>query len=265
VLEAQYRVQYTLATQVLWYQSLGVHTQSHVHIEGSSMATRNIRIIVVDDHPFFRKGISDSLSSQPNFEVIGQYDDGAKGMKAIRHMQPDISVVDVNLPTMNGLEILRILRNDNIPTRPVVLTAHHDVEQTLHVIRTGAYAYAAKDIVPDKLVNIVRTVMNGQYVINDEAMSADEVQLWVANQLEELSGPYTVDSEEHYIPLSPREMEILKYVTQGMSNQEIALTLQISQQTVKNHMTSILRKLNVQDRTQAAISAIRRGWVRIQQ
>ena len=94
-------------------------------------------------------------------------------------------------------------------------------------------------------------------------MTEDEIQRWISSSLEAITGPYVVDPEEHYVPLSPRETEILQFVTNGMSNKEIARRLRISQQTVKNHMTSILKKLNVQDRTQAAVTALRHGWVRL--
>jgi len=227
-------------------------------------ADQRVRIAVVDDHPFFRDGICRTLELVPDFELVGEFDDGAKGLKAIRHTQPDIAVLDVNLPTMNGLEVLKVLKSERLPTRVIILTAHHDIEQTIHVIRAGAYAYAAKDIEPETLVKVVRGVASNAYVINGKRYTQSQVDEWIAQHVEDLSGPYVVDSEEHYIPLSPREMEILKYVTHGMSNQEVALELNISQQTVKNHMTSILRKLNVKDRTQAAVTAIRRGWVRIQ-
>jgi DNA-binding NarL/FixJ family response regulator len=229
----------------------------------AQQATRT-RIIIVDDHPFFRQGIWQTLAAVPSFELIGQYDDGAKGLKAIRHDKPDVALLDVNLPTMNGLEVLRALQDENSPTYVLVLTAHHDTEQTLHVIRSGARAYASKNIQPETLVSMVQVVARGHYVLGGRRMNQDQVRFWVETQIANLSGPYPVDSKVHYIPLSPREMEVLKLVTHGMSNQEIALELSISQQTVKNHMTSVLRKLNVKDRTQAAIFAIRRGWVRIQ-
>jgi DNA-binding NarL/FixJ family response regulator len=107
-------------------------------------------------------------------------------------------------------------------------------------------------------------VAEGHYVIGEQIFDADGVQDWLDAGVEAATGPYMVDPGEHFVPLSPREMEILRYVTRGMSNKEIAYSLGISHQTVKNHMTSILRKLAVEDRTQAAVYALRRGWVRLQ-
>jgi DNA-binding NarL/FixJ family response regulator len=130
-------------------------------------------------------------------------------------------------------------------------------------MRAGASAYCPKDITPDDLVEVIRAVAKGYYIVGGEQVSAPDVQAWISANVEAMSGAYIVDPDEHYIPLSPRELEILEFVTNGMSNKEIASRLGISQQTVKNHMTSILKKLNVQDRTQAAVTALRHGWVRI--
>ena len=109
----------------------------------------------------------------------------------------------------------------------------------------------------------IRDRANGQHVVNGERMDDRQLEEWIQSSVEAMSGPYIVDADEHFIPLSHREMEILQFVTDGLSNKEIAVKLNISQQTVKNHMTSILKKLHVEDRTQAAVNAIRRGWVRL--
>ena len=110
---------------------------------------------------------------------------------------------------------------------------------------------------------LLRLVVNGHYVVDNTVFDKEGIQEWLARGVEAIAGPYYAELAESYSPLSPREMEILRYVTQGMSNMEIAQHLNISHQTVKNHMTSILRKLAVEDRTQAAVFALRRGWVRL--
>ncbi|MFZ4813489.1 MAG: response regulator [Phototrophicaceae bacterium] len=224
----------------------------------------NIRVVLVDDHPLFRNGLVSSLSLANDIEIIGQEDDGARGLKTIRQTHPHIALLDMNLPTMSGLEVLRVLRDESQPTKVIVLTAHHDDEQVLHVIRAGAYAYANKNIDAELLIKIIRVVTMGYYVVNGRRMTAEQVHDWLDEQMVALAGPYGSVDGEPFSPLSPREVEILKCVTQGLSNKEVAFHLRISQQTVKNHMTSILKKLNVKDRTQAAVLAIRRGWVRIQ-
>ncbi|MEL6148792.1 MAG: response regulator transcription factor [Chloroflexota bacterium] len=225
---------------------------------------KNIRVVVVEDHPMFRDGITTRLKMEEDIDLVGDYADGGEALKAIRELKPDVAVMDVNLPTLNGLQVVKHVTRENLPTRAVVITAHHDVQQTLHVIRAGANAYAAKDIASDDLIKIIRTIAEGNFVINGQVMDSDARDRWISEQIEDLSVQTLDSGEEYYTPLSPREMQILTFVTHGKSNKEIAQGLNISQQTVKNHMTSILRKLNVEDRTQAAITAIRHGWVRIQ-
>jgi DNA-binding NarL/FixJ family response regulator len=129
-------------------------------------------------------------------------------------------------------------------------------------MRAGAHAYCSKDIEPEKLIEIVQLVQQGKYVVGDQVMSAGEMRRWLMKQIEGAIRMY-VNPGDPYDPLSEREMEVLSYVTKGMSNKEIAGLMGISHQTVKNHVTSILRKLSVEDRTQAAIFALRHGWVRL--
>lgn len=225
--------------------------------------THEISVLIVDDHPLFRDGLQRALEYEDDIRVIGQCQNGEEALLSARNRLPDVVLLDINLPTINGLQVARLLKTDNARIGVIVLTAYHDTQQVLHAMRAGASAYCAKDITPDHLVEIIRDVANGYYVVGERRMTEDEVQRWISSSLEAITGPYVVDPEEHYVPLSPRETEILQFVTNGMSNKEIARRLRISQQTVKNHMTSILKKLNVQDRTQAAVTALRHGWVRL--
>lgn len=223
-----------------------------------------ISVLIVDDHPLFRDGLQKALELEDDIEVIGQCADGEQALKATARLQPSVVLLDINLPTINGLQVARQLKTERSNVAIVFLTAYHDSQQVLHAMRAGASAYCPKDIMPDELIEIIRTVAHGYYMVGGERVSAQDVSAWINANLEAMSGSYIVDPDEHYIPLSPREVEILQFVTNGMSNKEIASRLNISQQTVKNHMTSILKKLNVQDRTQAAVTALRHGWVRIQ-
>ena len=224
---------------------------------------RQISILIVDDHPLFRDGLQQALTLEDDLNVIGQSEDGEDALRAARRLQPDVILLDINLPLLNGLQVARQLKAERTNAAVIVLTAYHDSQQVLHAMRAGAAAYCSKDVTPDELIEIIRDVANGMYVVENERMDERALESWIQSNLEAMSGPYIIDAEEHYIPLSPREMEILQFVTNGLSNKEIAMKLRISQQTVKNHMTSILKKLNVEDRTQAAVNAIRRGWVRI--
>lgn len=225
--------------------------------------SNTISVLIVDDHPLFRDGLQKALELEDDINVVGQCADGEQALRAAARFQPQVVLLDINLPSINGIQVARQLKAERSSVAIVFLTAYHDDQQVLHAMRAGASAYCPKDIMPDDLIDVIRNVAKGYYIVSDQKMDSAEVLQWINVNVEAMSGPYIVDPDEHYIPLSPRELEILQYVTNGLSNKEIANQLRISQQTVKNHMTSILKKLNVQDRTQAAVTALRHGWVRI--
>ncbi len=221
-----------------------------------------INLLVVDDHPVFRQGLINVFSTADDIIVVGEGGSGEEALELVRDLRPDVLLLDINLPGINGLQVTSRLKADHIDTAIVLLTAYHDVEQVLHAMRSGGSAYCPKDVQPDILIDVVRKVAHGLFVVGDSVFDADELKDWLDVGVEKATGPYMVDPSEHFVPLSSREMEILQFVTQGKSNKEIAQILGISHQTVKNHMTSILKKLDVRDRTQAAVYALRRGWVR---
>lgn len=223
-----------------------------------------ITIVVVDDHPLFLQGVIDAFSLSPDLVVVGQASDGEAALKVIHQYHPTVAVVDVNLPVINGQQVVRQVTAEKLTTRVVLLTAYDDPEQMVHSMRGGAAAYCSKDIQPENLVDIIRRVAGGEYFVGSQVMDGVRLARWLAAQTEGALRTYG-DPGEPYYPLSAREMEVLAYVTKGMSNKEIAIALGISHQTVKNHVTAILRKLGVEDRTQAAIYALRRGWVRLKQ
>jgi DNA-binding NarL/FixJ family response regulator len=227
------------------------------------MGNLSIKVMIVDDHPLFREGIRNALSTASDINTVAVKESGEEALRAIPQVAPDIILLDINLPGINGLQVARQIKSEFNHIGVIILTAHHDTEQVIHVMRTGAAAYCPKDVDATTLINTIREVSRGYYVVDGQNMTQRQLQGWLEEKIESSTGPYTIDAEGHYIPLSPREMEILEYVTQGLINKEIAKKLGISQQTVKNHMTSILKKLNVKDRTQAAVVALRRGWVRI--
>jgi len=229
----------------------------------SEQNNNKVSIVIVDDHQIFRQGIESNLELHDDLEVIGQGGDGKRGLELVRELQPDIVILDINLPLMNGIQVIRQISSDHLPVKVVMLTAYDDAEQVMHAMRAGAAAYCAKEIEPTRLVEVIRYVLQGRYVVHNQVMDDESLGEWLDAGVEALAGPYYADLGDTFSPLSPREMEILQYVTQGMSNKEIAQLLSISHQTVKNHMTSILRKLAVDDRTQAAVYALRRGWVRL--
>lgn len=222
-----------------------------------------IKLLIVDDHPLFRQGLVDVLETDPELRVVAQAADGEVALgRALEH-RPDIILMDVNLPNANGLRVTRQILNELPQTKIIILTGYDDAEQVFHALRLGAAAYCSKDIPPEGLLNTVHAVYNGRFVVHGQVMTYEEVINWVQQRVGRYNYPLDEPAADAYTPLSPREMEILEMVTRGASNKEIALQLNISQQTVKNHMTAILRKLHVDDRTQAAVYALRHGWVRL--
>lgn len=222
-----------------------------------------IRIMIVDDHPLFREGLRRVLEREEDLVVEAEVADGEQAIVLAREIHPDVVLLDINLPSMNGLQVTREITASLPDTAVINLTAYHDEEQIIHAIQAGASAYYPKEVMPDKLMFAVRQVTQGRYVIDDKVLNRTEVNSWLIEQFGRLA-PLGVPGDSRFVPLSAREMEILQHAARGSSNKEIAHTLQISQQTVKNHISSILRKLNVKDRTEAAVYALRHGWIRLE-
>jgi DNA-binding NarL/FixJ family response regulator len=221
---------------------------------------KEITIIVVDDHPLFRQGVVNILSLESGFKVVGQAENGTKALSLIRALRPAIAVVDVNMPGTNGQQVTRKVVQEKLPTRIVLLTAYDDHEQIIHAAWAGAAAYCAKDIDPGQLVAAIKEVVNGRFVIQGRIFTRKEFDDWLKEEMEKARHLYSEPGSPFH-PLSDREMEVLTCVVKGLSNKEIASSLGISHQTVKNHVTSILRKFGVEDRTQAVVYALKRGWV----
>ncbi len=223
-----------------------------------------ISIVVVDDHHLFRQGVIDVLSLNPELNIVGQTANGEEGLNLIRKLKPNVALVDVNLPGLNGPQIARNILHEKIPSRVIFLTAYNDTEQKILAMNLGVAAYCAKDILPENLVNVIHQVSQGDYVFDEHIISQSELELYAEKSKKDILD-HPLYSHEAFQPLSTREMQVLDSITHGLSNKEIARLLYISQQTVKNHITRILRKLNVSDRTQAAVFALQRGWVRLDQ
>ena len=223
----------------------------------------DITLLIVDDHPLFRQGVADALALEDGFRVVGQAADGKHALELIRDLDPDIAVLDVNLPEMNGQQITHVVTQEKLRTRILLLTGYDDIEQAIHAAHAGAAAYCAKDIQPQGLVSVIRDVANGKFVIGGNVFTRRELDEWLESRMEGARRSYSEPGSPFH-PLSDREMEVLSCVVRGMSNKEIARLLGISHQTVKNHVTSILRKFGVEDRTQAVVYALKRGWVKLQ-
>ncbi len=229
-------------------------------MRSQSVKNRMIEVAIVDDHPFFRQGLHDILSAEPDITVVAEAADGPEALEMIPRVRPTVTLMDVSLPGVNGLRVTQKIKARHPELNFIILTAYDDVEQIYHAIRIGASAYFAKDVDLEQLLDTVRAVSNGYYVIEGKRMTPEQAEQWLLEGYRR----YGVKPEDvTFSPLTTREMEILELIIEGLSNKEIAYRLGISRQTVKNHVTSILAKLNLSDRTQAAIHALRRGWVRL--
>lgn len=222
-----------------------------------------VRVMIADDHPIFRQGIRGVMEAEPDIEVIAEASDGKEAITLAQALAPDVVLCDVHMPGTDGLEVARAIKLYLPRTAVILLTAFDDEEQLFQAIKVGAAAFFLKDVRAEELIEGIRRVNSGVYLINDSVLTRPLVASRVLKQFRDLSMSGE-GSEPLYVPLSAREIEVLDYIARGNSNKEIARALKISDQTVKNHITSILRKLAVNDRTQAVVYALRKGWIKMQ-
>ncbi len=220
------------------------------------------KILLVDHHALFRVGMRNILEREPDFDVVGEADDTRSAVDAALETSPDIILMDLSLPQPGGIETTQRIKRELPSTGIIVLAVSEDEEALFDAIKAGAAAFILKDVGPDDLVTIIRRVSNGEYLINDKVFAKPAVASRVLKEFRELA-VYGQEAAPIFAPLSPREVEILDNIAQGMTNKQVAYALSISEQTVKNHMSSILRKLSVNDRTQAVVYAMRQGWIRM--
>jgi DNA-binding NarL/FixJ family response regulator len=226
-----------------------------------SVADR-IRILIVDDHALFRVGLANILGREKEFDVIGEADSSRSAIEMAETHNPDVILMDASLPTPGGIETTQRIRRELPATAVIVMAVDEDEEALFASIKAGAAAFLIKDVSPEDLVMVIRRVSKGEFLINDKVFSKPAVASRVLKEFRELA-VYGQEAQPIFAPLSPREVEILDNIAQGMTNKQVAYALSISEQTVKNHMSSILRKLAVNDRTQAVVYAMRQGWIKM--
>jgi DNA-binding NarL/FixJ family response regulator len=220
------------------------------------------KLLLVDDHALFRMGMRGLLEREPDFVIVGEADDSRSAIELALDTSPDIILMDLTLPSPGGIETTQRIKRE-LPSVGIIVLAQNEEEDALFdAIKAGAAAFILKDVGPDDLVTIIRRVSDGEYLINDKVFAKPAVASRVLKEFRELA-VYGQDAAPIFAPLSPREVEILDNIAQGMTNKQVAYALSISEQTVKNHMSSILRKLSVNDRTQAVVYAMRQGWIRM--
>ena len=207
----------------------------------------SIKIILIDDHTLFRSGIKALLSRQSNFDVIGEAADGFTGIKLVEQMRPDIVLLDLDMPVMNGRETLAQILSSNPQQTVVMLTVSEDNDDLTECMRIGARGFLLKNINADFLLDSIRKAVDGDNVFSPE-MTTRLVQ--------SLISPASPRADHLLSTLTPREMEILGYLAAGHSNKVIARHLDLAESTIKVHVQNILRKLNLSSRVQAAVYAV---------
>lgn len=230
-----------------------------------SVFVRNT-IMIVDDHPLFRQGLRRLIEDAGRFHVIAEASTGYEAIRLADIHTPHIILTDIQLPGVTGLKIARILKKQHPSSQIIVCSMHVDDERLFDAVRAGASAFLTKDIEAHELLESIARVANGEQLINATVLSRPQLAWRVLSEFRNLSdgdGSSRPKPAANAMPLSIREVEVLDCVAQGLSNKEIAEALFITEQTVKNHMTSVLRKLEVTDRVQAVLFAVRHGWVEI--
>jgi NarL family two-component system response regulator LiaR len=209
-----------------------------------------IRVLVADDHAVVRQGLRTFLELQEDVEVVADVADGQQALEAVARHDPDVVLMDLVLPVLDGVEAIRRITAERPRTRVIVLTSFLDDDKLFPAVRAGAAGYLLKDVQPQDLVKAIRTVHAGEGLLHPAV---------AARLMEEVAGSRAVPD-----PLTPREREVVGLIARGLSNKRIALELSISEKTVKTHVSNILGKLGLTDRTQVAMHAVRAGWVELE-
>jgi DNA-binding NarL/FixJ family response regulator len=216
-----------------------------------------IRTLIADDHELFRRGLRMVLDDEPDIDVLGEAGDGEAAIELAREHAPDVVVMDVRMPVRSGIEAARAIKEELPGTKILVLTISDEEDDLYEAIKAGANGYLLKEISIDEIGHAVRSVNGGQSLISPSMAS---------KLLDEFAAMIKKEEQKEQVPaprLTPREMEVLQHVAQGMNNREIAKTLFISENTVKNHVRNILEKLHLHSRMEAVVYAVREKLLEI--
>ena len=211
-----------------------------------------IKVLIADDHPVVREGLSAMLSKDPDIQVVGEAENGAQAINKARELQPDIILMDLRMPEVDGVEAMRQIRVKNPDMKFIVLTTYDNDEYIFKGIEAGARAYLLKDAPREELFEAIRAVYRGESIIQPAVAGK------VLDRFAELSRQVQVPEA-----LSEREVEVLKLIAKGSANKFIAVSLSIGESTVKTHIQSIFHKLGVGDRTEAVTQAIKKGIIKL--
>ncbi|SDM21187.1 MULTISPECIES: response regulator [Bacillaceae] len=221
-------------------------------------------ILLVDDHKLFREGVKRILDFEPSFNVVAEGDDGSTAVKLVEEYNPDVVLMDINMPNLNGVQATSDLIEKHPDISVIILSIHDDENYVTHALKTGAQGYLLKEMDSDALIEAIKVVSEGGSYLHPK-VTHNLVQEY--RRLAEESANKPVEKQIDYRKplhlLTRRECEVLQLLADGKSNRGVAEALYISEKTVKNHVSNILQKMNVNDRTQAVVSAIRNGWVEV--
>lgn len=215
--------------------------------------SERIRLLIADDHAIVRKGLRALFNTEAGIEIVGEADNGRDAVKLAQELSPDVILLDLIMPLMDGIEAIEHIKKDNPQVKILILTSFADDDKVFPAIKAGALGYLLKDSSPDDLLNAIGCIYRGEPSLDPS------VALKLMQEIHQ-----TPEPSETANPLTRREVEVLQQVAQGMSNQEIASKLCISEQTVRNHVNHILDKLHLANRTQAALYALREGFASLE-
>lgn len=211
-----------------------------------------ITVLLVDDHEFVRQGVRSFLEVRPEYTVVGEAGSGTQAVKLAAEFAPDVVLMDLIMPDMDGVEATRQVKDISPRTQIVVLTSFHEDEFIFPALEAGATSYVLKDVAMEELAEVIARAARGEVTLHPRV---------AARIIQELHGTTSADINP-FTELTPREMDVLKLIAQGLSNRDIAEQLVLSEHTVKGHVSNILSKLQLADRTQAAVYAWQKGVVR---
>jgi two-component system response regulator DegU len=221
-----------------------------------------ISIVLVDDHKLFREGVKRILSFEPTFQVVAEADDGQEVKEIVQKYHPDIVLMDINMPEVNGIEATKELIEQNPNVKVIILSIHDDENYVTHALQSGAQGYLLKEMDTESLMEAIQVVYEGGSYLHPKVTHnlVEEYRKLVLHN-ESSAGLHEIEYRKPLHLLTRRECQVLQLLSEGQSNRRISESLVISEKTVKNHVSNILQKMNVNDRTQAVVTAIRNGWV----
>jgi DNA-binding NarL/FixJ family response regulator len=223
---------------------------------------QKIKVLIADQQPLFRQGMRAALNQMSDIDICGEVGSSSELLSAINTMYPAVVLLDSEISSGDGLDLAKTVKQQVPSVAVIILTPQPNDDELFQAIKSRVAAYMKRDVSSEKLVSTIRRAAAGEHPINDTFLSQPKVAHQVLQQFQNLSWGTGVES--FVSPLTPRETEILTYMAQGYLNKQIADTLFISEQTIKNHITSILRKLDANARTQAVITAIKRGLITLE-